>query len=56
MPNKQAVFVKHKCPPPPKKNPVIFLSVTLVFDVDLDTTICVSMRCAFIPNNYEPGN
>ena len=23
---------------------------------DLDATICVSMRCASIPDNYEPCN
>ena len=45
---KQAVFVKHKLLP---KTAVFFISVTVVFDLDLDTctTRCTSMKCAFIP-------
>ena len=48
----QDVFVKHECPP----NVHFLKIVTFIFDLDLaddldlGTSRCILMRCAFIPN------
>ena len=50
---KQDVFVKNYASSTANfffKPDVDILTLTLMFDLDLGTTRCVSMRCAFIPN------